>query len=138
MNGCAHVVATASALALLGCAGGLRPGTIDPGTPDSISTAELRREMETVRGLPDFYPIALGLAGGAVGALAGWQVGCALGIGGGDDPGLDGCVLGGAGGAIAGIVVGATVGGNLTAEWRRDEAVRRIRARRRQAAALPN
>lgn len=123
------VVAVATAVCLLGCAHGIHPGTT--AASDSITPAELEREMEAVRGLPDVYPILFALAGGGFGALAGWHVGCALHLGGGDDPGLEGCVVLGAGGAITGLAIGSMIGENMAAEWRRQEAVRRIKARRR-------
>jgi len=106
------------------------PSVAAPAPADSIPESEIQAEMQKVRTAADASPILLALAFGGAGAVVGWIVGCELNVGGGDDPGLDGCVGGGAIGAIGGLAAGVSLGNKLAEESRRAEAIRRIRARR--------
>lgn len=115
---------------LLACAGGPRPVTAPGTASDSIPEREIQKEMASVRGVGDFYPVMLLLVGGATGAAAGCLFGAQLDTGGGEDPGLGGCVVGGGVGLVAGAIGGVVWGTSLANRSRRAEAIRRIRARR--------
>lgn len=113
----------------LACAASSHPVTTPFATADSIPESAIQQEMRSVH-TGAGYPILFLLIGGSAGAVVGCRVGAAVAPDAADD--YAPCLLGAFGGLVAGIAGGLVVGVNLAEKTRRDEAIRRIRARRSQ------